>query len=123
MNISKLARKIWLTSFMILITFTMIAILNFNIIVTLLPIIIPSGILTLGLPPYLAIKQVGKDISKKTQIAEKMNREKEIKFNQNKRGIKEKIESIKKENFYDESQEIELENTLQKRKVIKKGTM
>lgn len=123
MKISKLTKKIWLTAFMILITFTGIAFLNLDILITLLPIIIPSGILTLGMPPYLIIKQVLKDMNQIEQKSKKENREKEIEFNQNKQRIQEEIELIKRENFYDESQEIESENIQQKRKIIKKGTM
>lgn len=93
---------------MIFITFIVIAVLNFNMIVTF------------GLPPYLVIKQVIKDIKKKQQMAEKLEQEKRLEFNQNRQRIKGKIESIKRENFYDESQEIELEHTKEK-KIIKKG--
>lgn len=123
MKVSKLERKIWLTAFMILITFTAIAVLNLDIIITLLPIIISSGILTLGMPPYLIIKQSIKDMKQIEQEAKKHNQEKEIEFNQNRQKIKEEIESIKIENFYEKSQEIESENMQQKRKIIKKGTM
>lgn len=122
MRNSKLVRKIWLTSFMIWITFIAIAILNFNIIITLLPIIIPSTILTFGMPPYFIIKQAMNDIKIKKQKTEKLGQQEEINFKQNKQRIKEKIEFIKKENFYEESQKIEPEHTQGKVKIIKKGT-
>ena len=75
----KLKKKIWIIATVILTIYSALLIANPTIWTALLPIIIPSGILTIGIPTYAIVKN-SKDMLEKTsekQITTSINIKKE----------------------------------------------
>lgn len=116
----KLKRKIWFISSIVLVSYTVALILNPTSVMTLLPIIIPAGVLTFGLPAYAIIKNTKDSIEKiptKTSV-----------LNEDNNAIKTKN---KKEKFNNENNEqlniiseIQIEqNKSDKPKIKSKGTI
>ena len=63
----KLKRKIWIFSTSIFLAYITIFTLNPTIWISILPIIIPTGILTVGLPAYAIIKNVKNSLEQKNK--------------------------------------------------------
>lgn len=66
----KLKKKIWIISSVILLTYIAAIILNPTAWIALLPIIIPAGILTIGLPAYSIIRNTKETLEKTTNKQE-----------------------------------------------------
>lgn len=69
----KLKKKIWIISATILLIYTIALISNPTIITALLPIIIPTAILTVGIPSYAVIKHLTEMLEKQNKILTKTN--------------------------------------------------
>lgn len=127
MEKKKLKKKIWITATAILLTYTTILILNPTIWVAILPIIIPTGILTVGLPTYAIIKSVKDSLEQKNKKQDILTQEKNIETAKNIR-IKEEIttNNIIKENnatMQLETQYKQDTNVENKPKIKTKGTI
>lgn len=119
----KLKRKIWTTSTALFIIYITILILNPTIWISILPIIIPTGMITVGLPTY-NIKNSLKQKNKEQKIStKKLN----IETNQNME-IEKKIitNDIEREKFNHIELETQYEQNInqeEKPKVKTKGTI
>lgn len=81
MKKSKLKKKIWTISFIVLLVYVTALILKPTIWTALMPIIIPASILTAGIPAYAIIKNTKDKLEK--GLEQKSNEVKQIKNNQN----------------------------------------
>lgn len=110
MNKSKLKRKIWLTSTIILISYIIALITNPTTIIALLPIIVITGGLTIAIPAYAIIKNT-KDIIK----------EKDNQYKEDIKDVQNNNKSLSKENTsnkdYEINNYIEYDNQIDKPKI------
>lgn len=87
----KLKKKIWIISAVILIAYITAVILNPTALIALLPIIIPSFGLTVGIPIYSITKYVKDSMEKETNTPVITAKEKNTQNNQN---IKQKEKTV-----------------------------
>lgn len=65
MNNSKLKRKIWLISSIILLSYIVALVINPTTIMALLPIVVITGGLTIVIPAYAIVKNINNEINQK----------------------------------------------------------
>ena len=114
MKNSKLKRKLWRISLLMLLTYITVLILNPSSLITLLPIIIPAGIITITIPAYTIIK------NKKEPIKKEVNKLDNKKENQN------NVKKTNSNNLINTNQintTIEPQNKQEKPKIKTKGTI
>ena len=124
MKNSKKKKKIWSTSLSLFAIYLTILIVNPNIWLILLPIIIPTGALTIGIPGYAIIKNSKDSLEKKAK-------EQELSLKEDKENNceieKTKVNTIKTENNEIENildiQNEKIEIKQEKPKIKTKGTI
>lgn len=123
----KLKRKIWTTSTALFLIYITILILNPTIWISILPIIIPTGMITVGLPTYNIIKNTRDYLEQKNKEQKISTKKLNIETNQNME-IEKKIitNDIEREKFNHIELETQYEQNInqeEKPKVKTKGTI
>lgn len=118
----KIKKKIWIISIILLVIYIITLVINPSAWISLLPIIIPTGILTVGIPSYAIIRNTKKEIEQIVEIHTKQTQE--CNTNQNTKAIEKKAtdkHQIRISNLIEPQYKIEEKR--EKNKVKTKGTI
>lgn len=117
----KIKKKIWIISIILLVIYIITLVINPSVWISLLPIIIPTGILTVGIPSYAIIRNTKEEIEQIVEIHTKQIQE--CNTNQNTKAIEKTATNNNQINAILKPQYEQEQNQEEKPKIKTKGTI